>query len=44
MAAENDTPKDKTQLWEVLTILLIWLLAAAMVYIIFYKVRIAINS
>lgn len=43
MAAENDKPEDKTQLWEVMIIFLIWLLAISLVYIIFQKVSIATN-
>ncbi|NIJ55177.1 hypothetical protein [Dyadobacter arcticus] len=43
MAAGNDKTKNKNELWEILTIILIWLIVISIVYVIFWKVRIAIN-
>ncbi|MDQ6479400.1 hypothetical protein [Dyadobacter sp. LHD-138] len=43
MTTRDSDHKNKTGLWEVLIILLIWLLALSMVYIIFWKVKSNLN-
>ena len=43
MQTQKENGKDQTPLWEILVILLIWLMAASLVYIVFWKTKIELN-